>query len=61
MPGHVARRLGGDQALLNPGQQRLGLGERQAERLQPVVALVEQQKLGVVAVSWSPEMRQVAP
>src|SRR5689334_12482012 len=49
MPGRIARRLGGDQALLNPGQQRLGLGERQAERLQPVVGLVEQQKLGVVA------------
>src|SRR3954452_18462355 len=49
MPGRIARRLGRDQALLNAGQQRLGLGERQAERLQPVVTLVEQQKLGVVA------------
>src|SRR5689334_10961237 len=49
MPGSVTRRLGRDQALLDAGQQRLGLGERQAERLQPVVALVEEQEFGVVA------------
>jgi hypothetical protein len=57
----ACRTLGGDQAaagtetslslaaILNTGQQRLGLGERQADRLQPVVVLVEQQKLGIVA------------
>src|SRR4051812_39242374 len=36
MPGQEARRLGGDHALLDAGQHRLGLDERQADRLQAV-------------------------
>jgi hypothetical protein len=36
-----ARRLGGDHALLNAGHYGLALAERQPDRLQPVVALVE--------------------
>jgi hypothetical protein len=43
MPGQEARCLGGDHALLDAGQQGLGLDERQADRLQAVVTLVEPQ------------------
>ena len=39
------RGLGTDHALLNAGQQFLGLGERQADLLQLVVGLVQHQNL----------------
>ena len=39
------RGLGTDHALLNVGQQFLGLGERQADLLQLVVGLVQHQNL----------------
>jgi hypothetical protein len=41
MSGQETRRLGGDHALLDGGQHALGLAERQPDRLQLVVALVE--------------------
>ena len=42
------RSLGADHAFLDAGQQLPGLGERQADHLQLVVRLVEQQNLLVV-------------
>jgi hypothetical protein len=43
MPGQEARRLGGDHPFLDAGHRGLGLAQRQPNRFQPVIALVELQ------------------
>src|SRR4051812_17883662 len=55
-----ARCLGGDHALLNAGHHGFALAERQPDRFQPVVALVEMQNLvhadHAVVVTNDPEL-----
>ena len=43
MPVDVSRRLGFDHGVLEPSEQILGVPQAQANRLEPVIALVELQ------------------
>jgi hypothetical protein len=43
MPVDVGRRLGLDHGVLEPAEQILGILQAQADRLEPVIALVELQ------------------
>ena len=51
MVSQERRGLGANDALLNPAQQLLGLGERQADLLQLVMGLVEHHKLLVTGAA----------
>src|SRR3954451_8311338 len=60
MPRQKTCRLGGDHASLDAGQDRLGVGQRQADRLQSVSAFVEVQDCvfadHIVVVTDDPEL-----
>ena len=60
MPRQKTCRLGGDHASLDAGQRRLGFVERQTDRLQPIVTLVEMHDLALadhaVVVGHDPEL-----
>ena len=53
------RGLGADDALLNPAQQLLGLGERQPDLLQLIMRLVEHQNLLVTGAPSPASIRSL--